>query len=148
MADREDPLVGFHFALDIQGVVKGYFTECSGIGSEHEVIDHKVVTETGKEVVIKVPGRLKWENIVLKRGITSNMDVWDWRKKIEDGLVDKNRHNGTITMFDQSLKPVAKWEFVGAWPVKVTGPQPKSDSNEIGIEELTIAHEHIERKKA
>jgi phage tail-like protein len=91
---------------------------------------------------------LKWENIVLKRGITSNMDVWDWRKKIEDGLVDKNRHNGTITMFDQTLKPVAKWEFVGAWPVKVTGPQPKSDSNEIGIEELTIAHEHIERKKA
>ena len=31
---REDPIVGFHFALDVQGVIKGYFTEVSGIGSE------------------------------------------------------------------------------------------------------------------
>jgi hypothetical protein len=30
MAEREDPLVGFHFAVDIQGVVKGYFTEVPG----------------------------------------------------------------------------------------------------------------------
>ena len=36
---REDPLVGFHFAVDIQGVVTGYFTECSCLGSEHEVIE-------------------------------------------------------------------------------------------------------------
>jgi len=85
MAEHEDPLVGFHFAVEIQGVVKGYFTECSGLGSEHQVVEHNVVTEKGQEVVIKVPGRLKWENIVLKRGITSNMDIWDWRKMVEDG---------------------------------------------------------------
>ena len=35
---REDPLIGFHFALEFQGQVTGYFTECSGIGSENEVI--------------------------------------------------------------------------------------------------------------
>ena len=146
MADREDPLVGFHFAVDIMGVVKGYFTECSGLGSEHEVIEHKVV-ENGKEMVIKVPGRLKWENIVLKRGITSSMDIWDWRKQVEDGDVDGSRKNGSIIMFNSKLDPVAQWDFKGAWPVKVTGPQPKSDSNEIGIEELTIAHEYIRRVK-
>ena len=64
---REDPLVGFHFAVEVQGVVSGYFTEVSGLGSEHEVIEHKVVNEKGVEVVLKIPGRLKWENIVLKR---------------------------------------------------------------------------------
>jgi phage tail-like protein len=145
MAEREDPLVGFHFSVDIQGVVKGYFTEVSGLGSEHEVIEHKVVNESGHEIVMKIPGRLKWENIVLKRGITSSLDVWDWRKKIEDGAVDGNRHDGSIIMFDQNLNPVARWEFKQSWPVKVTGPQPKSDSNEIGIEELTLAHEYIVR---
>ena len=87
MADHEDPLVGFHFAVEVQNVVTGYFTECTGLGSEHDVIEHKVVTEKGQEVVMKIPGRLKWENIVLKRGITSNMDIWDWRKEIEDGKV-------------------------------------------------------------
>ncbi len=147
MADREDPLVGFHFAVDIQGVVKGYFTEVSGLGSETELIEQKAVNEKGKDVVMKVPGRLKWENIVLKRGITSSMDIWDWRKKIEDGNVDDNRHDGSITMFDQKLNPVAIWNFYKAWPSKVTGPQPKADSNQIGIEEMTIVHEYIIRTK-
>jgi phage tail-like protein len=147
MASREDPLVGFHFAVDIQGAVTGFFTECSGLGSEHEVIEHKVVTETGQEVVMKIPGRLKWENITLKRGITSTMDIWDWRKEIENGNVDGNRRDGSIVMYDQTLKEVARWNFERAWPIKVSGPQPKSDSNEIGVEEMVLSHEYIERVK-
>lgn len=146
MADREDPLVGFHFGIDIgNGVISGYFTECSGLGSEHEVIEQKVVTKDGHEVVVKQPGRLKWENVVLKRGITSSMDIWKWRKLVEDGKVKDARKEGSIYMYDQNLKIVAQWDFNGAWPVKVTGPQPKADSNEIGVEELTIAHEYIKR---
>ncbi len=147
MADREDPLVGFHFSVDIQGVVKGYFTEVTGLGSETETIEQKVVNEKGKDVVIKVPGRLKWENIVLKRGITSSMDLWKWRKCIEDGDVDGNRHDGSITMYDQKLQPIAIWNFFKAWPAKITGPQPKADSNQIGVEEMTIVHEYIVRTK-
>ena len=144
---EELPLVGFHFAIDISGVITGYFTECGGLGSEHEVIEHKVVTEKGTEVVLKIPGRLKWENITLKRGITKNMDIWKWRKEVESGKVDSARRDGSVVMFDQQLTEVARWNFLRAWPVKVTGPQPKSYSNEIGIEELTIAHEFIERVK-
>jgi len=147
MAGREDPLVGFHFSVDIQGVVKGYFTEVSGLGSETELIEQKVVNEKGKDIVLKVPGRLKWENIVLKRGITSSMDIWTWRKKVEDGDVDSNRHDGSITMYNQNLDPVAIWNFYKAWPSKVTGPQPKADSNQIGVEELTLVHEYIVRTK-
>lgn len=142
---EELPLVGFHFAIDIQGVIKGYFTECSGLGSEHEVIEHKVVTEQGMEVVKKIPGRLKWEDLTLKRGITGNMDIWKWRKEVEDGNVDKARRDGSVIMFDQQLKEVARWNFERAWPVKVTGPSPKADSNEIGIEEMVITYEYIVR---
>ena len=147
MADYEDPVVGFHFTLDFGGKVVGFFTECSGIGSENEVIEHKVVQD-GKEIVMKIAGRLKWENIVLKRGITSSMDIWDWRKDVVDGNLEKARRNGSIMMKDsQANKTVAQWDFQRAWPVKVTGPQPKADSNEIGIEELTITHEYITRVK-
>ncbi len=144
---RTDPLVGFHYAVEVQGMVTGYFTECAGLGSEHEVIEHKVVDEKGKEVIMKIPGRLKWENVTLKRGITDNMDIWDWRKKVEDGDVDGARANGSIVMFDQHLGERARWNFEGAWPVKVSGPSVKSDSNELGIEELSIAHEGLWRVK-
>ena len=48
-------------------------------------------------------------------------------------------------MFDQKLAEVARWNFEKAWPVKISGPQPKSDSNDISLEELTITHEYIVR---
>jgi phage tail-like protein len=145
--EREYPLVGFLFALDVQGVIKGYFTECSGIGSESEIAEQKVVTEKGVQVVLKVPGRLKWGDITLKRGITSSMDLWDWRKMVEDGNVKGSRKNGSIIMFDQELKAKAKWDFKNAWPSKISGPSPKSDGNDISLEEITIVHEYITRTK-
>lgn len=144
---REDPLIGFNFALEIQGVITGYFTEVSGIGSETETVEQKVVTEKGVQVVLKVPGRLKWGDITLKRGITSDMQIWQWRKMVEDGDVKGARKNGTITMFSQELTPVAKWTFKNAWPQKVSGPTPKSDGNDIGMEELVIVHEYIVREQ-
>jgi phage tail-like protein len=144
--EREDPLVGFHFALDVQGVIQGYFTECSGIGSETEIAEQKVV-KGGIQVVLKVPGRLKWGDITLKRGLTSSMDLWKWRKMIEDGDVKSARKNGSIIMFDQLLKPVAQWDFKNAWPSKISGPTPKSDGNDISLEEITIVHEYISRIK-
>lgn len=142
-----DPLVGFHFALDIQGIVSGYFTEISGLGSETEVVEHKAVNDKGIEVVQKIPGRWKWTDITLKRGVTSQMDIWTWRKMVEDGNISGARKNGSIIMMDESLKPIAQWNFTNGWPSKVTGPQMQSDTNSFGIEELTIVHEGIERTK-
>lgn len=140
-----DPLVGFHFKIEVQGIITGYFTECSGLGSEHEVIESKVVDERGNAFIQKVPGRMKWQDITLKRGITANKDVWTWRKMVEDGNVEGARKSGTITMFDQELNAVAKWSFQRAWPTKVTGPQLQSDANTFGIEEMIITHEELTR---
>lgn len=146
-AGREDPLLGFNFAIDVGGTIKGYFTEVSGIGSESEIVEQKVVNDKGVEVVLKIPGRLKWGDITLKRGITSNMDLWDWRQLVEDGKVKEARKNGSIVMYDRELKETARWNFTNAWPSKISGPAPKADGNEIGIEEITIVHEFIKRVK-
>ena len=142
---REDPLVGSRFKLDVGGTIGGYFTECSGLGSETEVSEHKVVNEKGVEVVMKVPGRLKWGDITMKRGITSDLGIWDWRKMVEDGDAQGARKNGSIVMYDQSLTEVARWNFLNAWPSKVSGPSLKADSNDLVVEELTLVHEYIER---
>ena len=143
----EDPLVAFNFALEVSGIIKGYFTEVSGLGSENEVVEHKVVSEKTTEVTKKIPGRLKWTDITLKRGITSNVDIWDWRKMVEDGLIDSARRDGSITMYNQVGTEVARWNFERAWPSKVTGPAPKADDNNVGIEELVLVHEYIRREK-
>lgn len=144
-ARTTDPLVSFHFALEVQGAVTGFFTEIGGLGSETEIVEHKVVTPEGREVIQKIPGRLKWTEITLKRGVTAEMDMWKWRKLVEDGKISNARKNGSIVMYDEALKEIARWNFTNGWPSKVTGPQLQADSNAYGIEELTIVHEGIVR---
>jgi phage tail-like protein len=141
----EDPLVAFNFALEVQGQIAGFFTEISGLGSETEVAEHLVVTPGGQQVVKKVPGRLKWSDITLKRGITSDMMLWDWRQMVENGNVEGSRRNGSVVMFDQSGGEIARWNFEKGWPSKIEGPAPKSDSSDLAIEDMTIVHEYIAR---
>jgi phage tail-like protein len=145
-APLEDFLLGFLFRLDVGDVVAGFFTEINGIGSENEVVESKVVDATGHEVVRKVPGRLKWTDISLKRGVTSSLQLWKWRQQIIDGKVKDARKPVTIHMLDREYKAVAKWNFFNAWPSKLTGPTFKSDSNDVGIEELTLVHEGMFRE--
>ena len=142
---ESDPLIGFNFRLEIEGKLAGYFTEASGVGSEHEIVEHKAVDDSGHEIVQKIPGRLKWENVTLKRGITDAMDIWDWRKLVEDGKMGDARTNCSIIMMDRNYEDVARWDFVNAWPSKVSGPSVKSDSNEFGVEEVTLVHEGMVR---
>jgi len=141
-----DPLVTFHFALELQGAVTGYFTECGGLGSETEVTEAKITAKDGKTPIVrKVPGRLKWGDISLKRGITANLDMWDWRKMVEDGNVSTARKDGSIMMYSQEGAEIARWNFVAGWPSKVSGPQLNTEQSGIGIEEMTIVHEGITR---
>ena len=142
----EDPLLGFNFMLQLDGALAGYFTECSGISSENEVVEHKVVDEGGHEIVRKIPGRLKFEDVSLKRGITSDLQIWQWRENVVLGDMAAGRKNCSIHMLDRNYNPVAIWHFTNAWPTKVSGPQMKSDSNEFGIEEITITHEGLYRE--
>jgi phage tail-like protein len=142
----EDPLLGFNFMLELEGSVAGYFTECSGIGSEHEIVEHKVVDKSGHEIVRKIPGRLKWQDISLKRGITSDMQIWEWRDQLVKGEVSNARKNISITMMDRTYSPVAVWHFQNAWPSKVSGPSFKSDDNSFGVEEVTLVHEGMYRE--
>ena len=146
-SSAEDPLIGFNYQLLLEGKAAGFFTECSGIGSEHDIVEHKVVDDTGHEIVRKIPGRLKWQDITLKRGITENLDLWEWRDQVVKGAITDARQNITINMLARDYESVvASWNFANAWPSKVTGPALKSDSNEFGVEELTIVHEGMSRQ--
>jgi phage tail-like protein len=144
MAEK-DPLVSSWFGVEFQGQVVGAFRECTGLGSENEVVEYKASGPKGEHIVKKVPGRLKWNNITLKRGITDAMDMWKWRKLVEQGKIGEARKNGTITMYNQQGDAVAKWNFTNAWPSKLTGPGANAANNEVAIEEMELTHEGYER---
>jgi phage tail-like protein len=142
-----DSFLGVWFAIEFQGQVTGAFRECTGLGSENEIVESKMNGMDGRPVVKKIPGNLKWGNITLKQGITDDMDMWKWRKLIEEGKVDEARKNGSIVLFSHAGTEIARWDFVNAWPSKINGPSVNATSNEVAIEELELAHEGYERVK-
>jgi phage tail-like protein len=141
---NQDPLVSAWFSVDFGGQIKGAFRECTGMGSENEVVEYKG-TENGVPVIHKVPGRMKWNNITLKRGITDSMDMWKWRQQVEKGQIEQSRKNGSIVMHNSEGAAIARWDFIRAWPSKLTGPSANAGNNEVGIEELELTVEGYER---
>lgn len=139
-----DPIQSFTFLVDVNGL-KGYFTSIDGLGSENEVVTGKYITPEGKEVEAKTAGRLTWGDITLKRGMTADLGMWDWRQKVLEGNVDSARTNVSITMLDRKYAPVVVWNLFRAWPSKISAISLSSDSNDYTIEELTIVHEGITR---
>ncbi len=138
-------LSGYQFYLELDGITEALFRECSGLSTENQVIESYQSTKDGKQILKKYPGPLKFGDISLKRGVTSEMNLWAWRKQVEDGKVEEARKNGSIVLYDQANIEVARWNFVNGWPSKVTGPSLNASGNEIAVEELTIVHEGLER---
>jgi phage tail-like protein len=127
-----DPLAGFHFALEIDGKLEGYFTGFSGAGSQSEVIIH---TDQ------KIPARLVWHDVSLSRGITSNMYLWTWRKQVEDGDIEAARHDFSVVMYDQEGTELNRWQFINGWPSKILAPEGTTTDTITGVEQITIVHD-------
>ena len=145
MAESKDALIASYFYLEITGKLTGAFREVTGLGSENAVVEQKERGADGKFVLKKLPGTLKWNDITLKQGMTDSMDMWKWRKMVEEGDVAKARANGSITMMDTTGKAVAKWTLINCWPSKITGPMGKADGNEVAVQEMVLALEGYER---
>ena len=139
MTERSDPLVSYHFYVDIGDKGNGVFREASGLDSETEVIEHKESGPKGEVLTTKLPGRTKYPNIVLKRGLTGDTRFWEWRKQIEEGKFKEAMTNGSIVLYDQTHAEVARWNFEEGWAAKVSGPQLNATTNEVAVETVEIA---------
>lgn len=133
---------GSLFGLEIDNVKMGYFTGCSGIGFDMEVIKHKAVSETSQQTEHKLPGRVKYTEIVFKRGVTANEDLFQWAKTIADGGYDYR--TAAIVIYDRDLTPLTQFKLDKVWPSKVSVSDLKTDSDEVMIEEITLQHELLE----
>jgi phage tail-like protein len=138
---RDDPYKAFNFVVEIDGLAVAAFSEVSGLESETEVIEYRAGGEAG--TVRKLPGLTRFANIVLRRGVTQDAELWDWRKAVEQGTVD--RRNGSIVLLDDDRTPVLRWTFRNGWISKWVGPDLNATANEVAIETIEIAHEGLTR---
>jgi phage tail-like protein len=125
----------FRFIVNVDGVSIGVFTECTLPTIEWDVEEIK---EGGLNTYIhQLPGRRKSAKITLKNGIGIGKQMLSWYTK---NLSEKfSRHKVTITLLNSLLVPIMVLDIQGAYPVKWTGPQLKTDENTIAIQSLELA---------
>jgi phage tail-like protein len=138
-----DPPFSGRFLFTVDGLTIGAFTEVSGLSVQ---IETEELAEGGQnQYTHKLPGRMKWPNLVLKRGITDEDNLFEWFAKCSgDGLAEQGnkieRHHGSVALLDASGKPVRRWSFVDAYPVKWTGPKLAASARDLATEELEVCH--------
>lgn len=138
---RTDPFRNFNFLVEIDGITRAAFRECSGLDSTVDPIDYREGGEAPR--IRKLPGLNKFSNISLKRGITNDAELWEWHKKTVSGTIE--RKNGSIILLNEKGEEKLRWNFVEGWPTKWTGPTFNATANEVAIESLEIVHEGIDK---
>lgn len=138
---RIDPYGQFNFLIEIDGVIKGGFTEASGLTTDSNIIEYREGNEA-QGTTRKLPGLIKYNNISLKRGWTQDRSLWEWRKKVIDGKTE--RTSGSIILLDEARQPAIRWDFREGWPSKWEGPALNGKTSEVAVETLEIAHEGLE----
>src|SRR4051794_35425779 len=137
---RRDPYASFNFLVKIDGITFGGFHECTGHSSTIDTIEHR---EGGAPHAIKLPGLNKYGNLVLRRGMTVDRELYEWHLKALNGKLE--RRSGSIIVLDRTGKEQARWNFFDAWPQRMTGPALNSEGSEVAIEEFELAVERLER---
>jgi phage tail-like protein len=138
--DRKDPFRGYNFKVEIDGISRNGFRECSGLDATSDPVEYREGNEKSF-TPRKLPALTKYSNITLKWGITDDNSLWEWRKKVIDGKTE--RKNGSVVLMDEAGEEKIRWNFVNAWPNKYTAPTFNATSNDVAIETLEIAHEGV-----
>lgn len=126
-------------SIPVEAVLAAGFSEVGGLDMTLEVEDYK---EGGRnDRVHKLPTRVTWGSLRLKRGVAISDDLFEWLFGFVEGR--GTRRDGLITLQDDLKKPVRVWKFVRALPVKWTGPSLDAARSQVAIEELEIAHEGL-----
>ncbi len=116
---RKEPFRLYHFLVEIDGITRAGFRECSGLDSTQDAIEYREGNEGLSSR--KLPGMVKYSDITLKRGLK----------------------NGSIVLLDETGAEKLRWNFLNGWPTKWTGPSFNASGNEVAIETLEIAHEGV-----
>lgn len=138
----DPPFVG-KFTFEIDGTTIGAFTEVSGLTVQ---LDVEELAEGGQNgYTHKLLGRMKWPNLVFKRGLTDTNALFEWLMTVSgEGLTAAGNkvtpRNGKISVLNAAGQAMRTWTILEAKPVKWTGPRLAASSRDLAIEELEVCH--------
>lgn len=137
---RLDPLRGFRFLIEIEGLVSAGFTRVKGISRD---VKYESYREGGvNEYEHKLITQVSFPVLVLERGLVLD-DLWRWALAVADGEV--TRKTIWIILQNEARIPTWAWQVENALPVKWTASDLDAQASPVVMESLELAHHGLRK---
>src|SRR5215472_10705279 len=125
--DRKDPLSATNFKVEIDGIATEGFLTVSGIEADVTAADYRNGNDKTSSPR-KLPGEAKFTNIILKRGMTSDLSLWEWMQETLNGKL--TRKTISVVLLSDAGEEILRFNFRDAWPVKWSGPNLNAETSD------------------
>jgi phage tail-like protein len=138
--ERQDPLRGFRFLVEIDGIASGGFVRIKGLSRE---LKHESYREGGvNEYEHKLATGVVYPVVVLERGLALE-DLWKWALAAADG--DVTRKTVFVRLQNEADERTWAWQIAQAFPVKWTASDLDAQSAQVVMESLELAHHGLRK---
>ena len=142
MMQRQDPLRGFRYLVEIEGLISGAFLHVKGLSRE---VRHESYREGGvNDYEHKLFTQVTYPAVILERGLALD-DLWKWALAASEG--DVKRKNVRIRLDNEAGGKAWAWQLDWAMPVKWSCSDLDAAASQVAMESLELAH-HGLRKAA
>jgi len=146
----------YNFEVQIEGLSDMAFATCSEpTGSVGEAM----LWQGGSLIPIKEPTRLTFADITLERGMSRNLDIWNWFQSCSDAALasgfsgqgagfafpEQYKRGATIAQKDRLGTWVEMIHLFNAWPKECGLGDFNNDADEFRIERLVLSYDYPER---
>ncbi|RUS46156.1 phage tail protein [Cohnella sp. AR92] len=122
--------------VELQGMHVAGFSEVTGL--ESEIVLEEFAEGGQNQFVHRLPGRVRFQPLVLKRGMTLTNELWYWYANVMRGSIE--RKSGSIILYDEYDEEFRRWNFYDAYPTKWIGPTLNAASSEVAFESIELVH--------
>lgn len=148
MPNQEYPFTNFNFHVQLNisnaanlglsnPLCDMEFSELDGL---EMTMEPKTVREGGNNTQqVNLVGPISYSNLTLKRGMTSNLDLWLWFAAASGNAARSTRASGVVLMRDSSGQNRVRFKLFGCLPIKIKAPTLNAKEGDIAIEEMQLA---------
>ena len=140
------PFTNFNFAVSIhvdgvaEQICDAAFAECDGLEMTMDVKTIREGGNNGKQ--IRLAGPMTFGQVTMKRGMTANLELWDWFNLMLEKPSLRAKAEVVIFAADGETER-ARFLLSRCIPVKLKSPPLNAKDGAVAIEEFQMAYETL-----
>lgn len=145
------PFTTFNFLVEItlgtspEKLCDAAFAECDGLEA---TLDARAIREGGRNSgPVLLAGPVAYSALTLRRGMTSNTDLWTWFERVAGGERGLRASVEVVLMSADHTKEQTRFVLTGCVPIKLRAPALNAKDGLLAVEEMQIAYESLMRRK-